>query len=194
MLGMLIISVTSWYFSEQFPLLSASTAIVFVSAISASFAVHRLERPSNQEKPSVLQSFEETDSSEPDDFGLKNFGPGSAHYIQLLVKVNGLEEPVWQLKPLEKPVHLEEGEFLSLLNGDHFKEDSPLRNYLQDDDGYSEEDELHLHYSYVSSTGVRIPFWVSEDRGESCVLGELDDRSVEDARGMKLKNIASNCL
>ena len=186
------IGLYSWFSSHSsyLPQMGGSTAVAIISGLTVGLGVHRLRRPSDSELPSVKQTFSRSNNSDKIDFGLKNYGNGAAHYIQIKVTEANSEEAIFKVKPRDPPVHLEEDEFFGFIYDDRVSGKGLL-------DGLKSEqrtDEmLHIHYSYMSSLGSRAPPEAHAERDDEYVLDDFDGRAKENPRRMKIDAIVSYC-
>lgn len=139
-------------------LFNGSAAIALVSALTAFVAIYRLRRPDKTERPAVRQSFENVKDKEYMDFGLKNYGPEPALYLQVEATLESSGETLFKFEPRDHPVHLPEGDFLGFIYDDH----SPCDEFFTEifnasGDEMPVDDKVYLHYSYVSPAGIREP-------------------------------------
>ena len=135
--------------------LTVSVTIAVATAAGVFIAVYR-RRHGEKQVPAVRQTFfKHYDNSH--DFGLKNYGPGAALYLQLVV-TDGNKEEIFSLDPLEDPLHLEKGDTLGFVYDDR-RPDDGLREWLKglDEVAKKNDPEVELHYSYVSDAGTREP-------------------------------------
>jgi hypothetical protein len=144
----------------------ATYLVASIAAVSAWVAIYELRHPDGPTPPDVRQDFRTNDDGECLDFGLRNYGAGPALYIQFVAQVDG-EDSVC-LGPLDRPIHLNEGEFVGLVN-----DDRPDRNLFENKDGK----RVKLYCAYVSVEGVRGPrkLDVPDDDPEKDVLDELTE-------------------
>ena len=170
--------------SSVFEVVTLRQGLVVIATVSAFAAIYQL-RHSNATPPAVRQDFDNCDDGDSCDFGLRNFGPGPALYIQLIAKLEG--EPVVELKPHQRPVHLPEGDFLGLLHDERLK----LDNRLEIPEATNLD--VELYYSYLSVDGVREPPALDDQKKDAGFYkAELtaDDRTP---RTMALDRIRENC-
>lgn len=186
------IGIYSW-FQPRFlglPQMGSSTAVAIISGLTVGLAVHRLRRPKEVEQPSVKQTFNWSDHTNIADFGLKNYGNGTAHYIQIEVTNANSGKELFSLKPREPPVHLEEDEFFGFMY-DRRSEDDRLLAEIREKkeiDGM-----VHIYYSFVSSMGSRAPPEAYSERPDEYVLDNVVEVAKMEPRRMELKRIQSLC-
>ena len=182
----------SWLLSRLpvFPQMGGSTAVAIISGLTVGMGVHRLRRPNESEQPSVKQTFSRSDNSDKIDFGLKNYGNGAAHYIQIKVTEANSEEPIFKVTPREPPVHLEEDEFFGFIHDERVSGKGLLDgiNSKQITDGM-----IHIHYSFVSSLGSRAPPEAYAERDDEYILDDLEGKAKEYPRRMEVETIVSYC-
>lgn len=182
-IGFLVI-LSSTFFLD----ISDTFAVGVITAGTVFLAQYRLRHPNKEDIATVRPAFQSEEDAEPDEFGLKNYGPGVALYLQVRVVVSDVGRI--DLKPLDRPVHLEEGEFLK------FSPNSPLDGSdlisLVEEAGKC--DQVEFYYSYVSQSGVRepIPFNNQLSRDDEEILSELETEA-DKPRRMDVKRIRQHC-
>lgn len=97
---------------EQF----GSVAIAYVTGVTAVAAIYQLRRPSSKERPAVRPSFASSEDNDLVDFGLKNYGPGPALYLQLELIHGESGSTLLRCRPRDEPLHLPEGDFLGFVH------------------------------------------------------------------------------
>ncbi|WP_226006709.1 hypothetical protein [Natrinema salinisoli] len=175
-------------------LLNGSAAIALVSAVTASVAIYQLRRPDKTTRPSVRQSFT-TNGSGSTDFGLQNYGPGPALYLQLEVTIASTGRSILTIGPRDPPIHLSEEEFIGFLSNERIDNDEFVNLISDIENTEVKSDEMiDLYYSYVSSTGMREPeaLNVKEIRDDEDILQLLKDES-QNPRRMEISKIRSYC-
>lgn len=200
-----------------------SGLLVLLTAWTAMIGLYRLRHRQDKIRPSVREDFENLNGEEPTDFGLRNFGPGPALYVQAAATVeqekeeevpSGLSnrlsrflqekeetepDPVTDSQVHDSPIHLREGEFLSLvLDAEEDWVNDMAEKYeigQPDGDTDCEQENPHmvnLYYSYVSQSGVRTPEDISCEREDSDVLDEIVEPNAE-ARRIELCRVVDAC-
>lgn len=168
--------------------ISATFAVGVITAGTVFLAQYRLRHPNKEDIPTVRPAFQSTENTESDEFGLQNYGPGPALYLQVRAVVLGVGSV--ELEPLERPVHLDEGKFLK------FSQNSSLDgpNLLDLVEEAGECDQVEFYYSYVSQTGMRepMPFNNRLSRDDEEILSELEAES-DKPRRMDVKRIQQHC-
>lgn len=182
--------------------------ITLITAFTVFIAHYRLRHHPNKTRPAVREDFDNGDGESPTDFGLRNFGPGPALYVQAAVEVvnNDTDEdesvfgPVPCLEVHESPIHLQEGEFASLALD---RERSWFKKMIEESDIYGSEGRggcesvdslvVNLHYTYISQSGAREPTDISTNRDDTGLLdnSDLTDRDDE-PRQIKLSRVMDN--
>ena len=183
---------------QQF--IKQSGLLAFLTAFTAIIALYRLRHRPNMTRPAVREDFEEYDGEGPTDFGLRNYGPGPALYLQAAVEVVDDEsdddddsdfDPVTCLEVHEHPIHLQEGEFASLvLKRDdcwvkEAVEEFGIQPPEEGENGERRESlKVNLHYTYVTQSGAREPTDVTTERDDTHLLEstELTDRDDKPRR------------
>ncbi|MXR22144.1 hypothetical protein [Halobacterium bonnevillei] len=174
----------------------SSGTIALISAWTAFIALYRLRHRPNKTRPAVREDFEREEGEEKFDFGLRNYGPGPALYFQAVATVEkgGSVETVSRFVPHDEPIHLNDGEFISLVDG--MGEEGLIE--IQEKYGNATGDEdspamLKLYYSYVSQSGVREPTDVFANRDDDNILSELK-QTDNGVRRIELSRLVDNCL
>ncbi|MFC7195374.1 hypothetical protein ACFQL4_13170 [Halosimplex aquaticum] len=122
------------------------------------------------------------------DFGFRNFGPGAALDFQVIAAIERKNEegetvvsdPVWEIKPHEQPLHLEEGEFWSLIS--NIEEDWILES-IKEYGPVEEESKLenpamvNFYYTFKTPSGARVPRKIQSDRGDENLLNKIYEPS-----------------
>lgn len=145
--------------------LTGSGPIIIFAAITASIALYRWRHHTDRERPVVREDFEHT-SKGSFDFGLRNFGPGTALYIQATAMIADSNktnnETCTTISVHDNPIHLQEGEFLSLIK--NVEEDwlsDIVDKYGEGNTSIKNEDvEVEVYYSYYSPTWTREPLTI----------------------------------
>jgi hypothetical protein len=160
----------------------ATYAVAFIGALTAWRAIYKMRHPDRPAPPDVRQDFELSEPSKVRDFGFRNFGPGPAIYIQFVARVDGEERVT--LGPLERPIHLPEGEFVGIVDdrrvtGDLFKENE-------------NQGEVELYCAYGSVEGIRGPrnLDVPDDAPEKYLLDDLTELHPQ-PQHMRIERIRS---
>lgn len=176
-------------------LFNGSAAIALVSALTAFVAIYRLRRPDKTERPAVRQSFENVKDKEYMDFGLKNYGPEPALYLQVEATLESSGETLFKFGPRDHPVHLQEGDFLGFIHDDR----SPCEEFFDvilnaSGDKMPVDDKVYFYYSYVSPAGIREPEeWNNElDRPDDTILEDLTGKSKK-PRQMEVSKVWNLC-
>lgn len=157
-------------------------AIATVTAVGGFVAIFRLRRRDVSELPTVRPSFNNANGIE---FGIKNFQPGPALHFQLLVHCPDCDKELVELKPEDEPMHLEEGEFVSLTN-DEFGPKIPCEEGTCIHDGNHET--LHFYYTYTTKEGIQIPHYDTNVNARECLLEERKEEG-ENPRSIKYERI-----
>lgn len=166
-------------FSLSVPQYSFSPVAAFTALyVFFAFKMMRKEGTIDSESQTVRRDFDSGD------FGLRNFGPGPALYLRVHATVEP-EGPEHTIEESDEPLHLEEGEFLSVLKG----ELAELRN--PDSELFEKEDatKVELYYTWESPSGRQCPTGLTNPRGMS--VDELA-REAEDPRTEELENLQKN--
>lgn len=164
-----------------------STAVAVFTAIYAliTFNQMRTGGPVNSRTPSIRRDYRIDEDSGVYDFGLRNFGPGPALYLRVYARIvpNG---PDLLIPESELPLHLEQGEFLSLLRRDFLE----LQNSVSDLYDRPDAKEIELYYTWESN-GIQCPPGLDSPR-------EMDKNELVDAarkpRTAKLKDLRKNWI
>lgn len=185
-----------------------SGLLALLTAFTAIIALYRLRHRPNKIRPTVREDFEDHDGDGTTDFGLRNYGPGPALYLQAAVEVvdddsddddNSEFDPVTCFEVHEHPIHLQEGEFASLVleRDDCWVEEAIEEFGIQDleecDNGEPRDSvKINLHYTYVSQSGAREPTDVTAERDDADLLkcAELTNRDG-DLRRIELWRVAN---
>lgn len=159
-------------FSLSLPQYSFSP-IVALTALSVFFGskIVRNGGSSNSEIQTVRRYFDSGD------FGLKNYGPGPALDLRVHATIEP-EGPEHTIEQSDELLHLEEGEFLSVLKGDL----AELRN--PDSELFEREDatRIELYYTWESPSGRQRPTSLTNPREmtvDELVREAKDPRSEE---------------
>lgn len=182
------ITALAWYFDW----LSVSVVVAIATAAGVFIAIYR-RRHGEKITPAVRPAYFTEPGDGTADFGLKNFGPGPALYLQLEVeKSNG--ETLFTLKPRQRPLHLQEEDTLGFLHDD-FATDNRFQKELKSSDKIEEDEMVYLHFSYFSDRGVREPIQLNgiAETQDECIFEELRDLD-NTPRRMELTEIKSECL
>lgn len=163
-----------------------AVAVAIFTAVYAFIAFNRMRGSESiwMKSPTVRREFQSETDSENYNFGLRNFGPGPALYFRVHATVEP-DGPDLTIHESDPPLHLEEGEFLSLLRGELAElrdEDSEL--YEQDD-----AERVELYYTFESTSGRQTPPGLKNPREMS--VKELVDKA-DDPRTEKLENLQRN--
>lgn len=169
---------------------TSTHVVAAIATITAFVAIYQLRHPVTETqhlRPAVRQGFHELEEQNQTDFGLRNYGPGPALYLQVVTEVNGGRRN--KIKPHNRPVHLSEGEFVGLIHDDR------VSDKLKETAANEDVGEAELYYSYVSVKGEREPTNLSiEDEGDAdCLFREITGDDQE-PRTMKLSLIRDECL
>lgn len=165
-----------------------SGIIALITALTAFIALYRLRHWPDKKRPAVREDYGEKGDTESFDFGLRNYGPGPALYLQAVVTVEKEDtmDTVYRFTPHDTPIHLEEGEFASLLQEaeEDWLEDM-LNKYGSEQARDGNPARVNLYYSYVSQTGAREPTYVSASREDENILTQIKQPDSE-ARHIEL--------
>lgn len=165
-----------------------AVAVAIFTAVYAFIAFNRMRGSESvwMNSPTVRREFQSKTDSKNYDFGLRNFGPGPALYFRVHATVEP-DGPDLTIHEADPPLHLEEGEFISLIQGELTKlRDENSELYKQDD-----ADRVELYYTYVSTSGRQTPPDLKNPREMS--VEELVDEA-EDPRFEELENLQKNCV
>lgn len=179
-----------------------SGLLALVTAWTAIIGFYRLRHRQEKTRPSVREDFNNLNGEDTTDFGLRNFGPGPALYVQAVATVEQeQEEPVevTRFQVHDSPIHLREGEFASLVLDEEddwvskMAEKHEISTSGGDADGERENPaKVNLYYSYVSQSGSRTPIDISFERGDTDVLDKIKDPDG-DARHIELSRVVNEC-
>lgn len=164
-----------------------AVAVAFFTAVYAFIAFNRMRRSESVwiRSPTVRRDSFKKGESDSHEFGLTNFGPGPALYLRVhaTVEPNG---PSVTIHESDLPLHLDEGDSLSLLRGDL----AELRD--EESDLYSRDDatRVELYYTFDSLSGRQTPPGLENPREMS--VDELVERATG-PRTEKLENLRQNC-
>jgi len=151
-------------------------AILILTGLTAFYGQYRLRHPVDEPVPSMRPTYD----SQYMAYGLKNYGPGPALYIQLKVTVSDDDFDGRRiLSPHEPPVHLEEGEFYPISDNERLT--SLIENVAGDQ-------YLRFHYSFVSRWGIREPIHlhgIADRPDDSGILS--DEHLTDDPRRIRVK-------
>lgn len=174
-------------------LFNGSAAVALVTAFTAFVAIYRLRRPDETERPAIRLSFEDIEDEEYMDFGLRNYGPGAALYLQIEATTDS-GQTIFKFEPRDYPVHLEEGDFLGLIYDNRWSCTSLLDLPNIEGDGMPKNEKVYIYYSYVSTTGARTPEAYNnvQERPDKPILEKLK-RESEKPRQMELRRIWRRC-
>lgn len=165
-----------------------SGVIALLTAWTAIIALYRLRHRPEKTRPAVREDFFNCASENSSDFGLRNFGPGPALYIQAVatVETDQKQEEVLRLKVHDQPIHLREGEFVSLVQDvEHdwvskmakkFETNQPEGNFKRNQ---GNEPLVNLYFSYVSRSGAREPTTISSNRDDADLLDKINNPDEE---------------
>lgn len=176
-----------------------SGPITLVTAFTAFIALYRLRHRRDRIRPAVREDIENGETEGKADFGLRNFGPGPALYLQVLATVEcGDEVDSVACSPVHAhPIHLPEGGFASLVQDAESNWLEEMAEKYDTDLTESNRDEEHppmvnLYYSYVSQTGAREPTYVSTKRDDEDILNDLKNMGA-DVRHVELSRVLEEC-
>jgi len=183
-----------------------SGLIVILTGCTAMIAIYRLRHRPDKNRPTVREDFNNLDGEGVAEFGLRNFGPGPALYVQAVATIEQegeeiiIEEYLARHRVHESPIHLREGEFLDLLgkaNDGQLTElangEGPLHSKTQCGSTNEQTPVVNLYYTYVSQSGAREPTDLSSDGDAEDLLAEIQ-RSSTDPRSIHVKQVVDNCL
>lgn len=168
--------------------ISDTFAVGVITAGTVFLAQYRLRHPDKEDIPIVRPAFQTSDDTESDEFGLKNYGPGPALYLQVRVVILGIGRV--ELEPLDRPIHLEEDEFLKFTQNS-FLDGPDLLDLVEK---ACKDDQVEFYYSYVSQSGIRepLPFNNRPSRDDEVILSKLEAESDEPRR-MDIKRVRQHC-
>ncbi|WP_435335719.1 hypothetical protein [Haloarchaeobius sp. TZWWS8] len=166
---------------------SLSVAVALFTAVYSFIAFNQMRSSDSvwARSPTVRREYKKDSESDTFDFGLRNFGPGPALYLRAHATVVP-EGPEYTLAKSETPLHLSEGEFVSVLQG----ELTELRD--RESDLYNNDDSkrIELYYTFDSLSGRQTP----PDLKEPCSRSiEEVIKMSENPREERLENIKYNC-
>lgn len=164
-------------------------SLALLTAGSVFYAQYRLRHPNKGHVPAVRPEYKNPYSTDETGYGLKNYGPGPALYLQIKAKVSDGDKAVL-LRPHDQPTHLEEGKFLSLTDDNQRGNNRTLVPLIE---GAESGSELQFYYSYISQEGIREPLGAKKltEQDDDDILSELPiskDMS-EDARSIEIEQI-----
>lgn len=171
-----------------------SGLLALLTAWTAIIGLYRLRHRPDKNRPSVREDFNNLDGEGPTDFGLRNFGPESALYVQAVATVEQKqegteEEEVARFQVHDSPIHLREGDFASLVldvEEDWVSEMTEKYDTSQPEGDYDCErntwPKVNFYFSYVSQSGARTPIGISTDRPDDDILDKLKDDYDETRR------------
>lgn len=177
-----------------------SGLLALLTAWTAMIGLYRLRHRPDKARPSVREDFKTIDGEGGADFGLRNFGPGPALYIQAVATVEHEQEQVevTRFQVHDSPIHLREGEFASLVldADDNWVSKMAEKYEIGQSEGNDGEQEnppkVNLYYSYVSQSGARTPTDVSSKRDDSDILDKIKDPDA-DARCIEFSRVVDAC-
>lgn len=205
--GIILLGYGTYVVSSSGPLnagtefLKNSGLIALLTAWTAIIALYRLRHRPDKTRPAVREDFKNRDGGDSTDFGLRNFGPGPALYIQAVATVekDQEQEEVVKIQAHDRPIHLKEGDFVSLV---HDSEDDWVSNMAEKyeispsggrkGDRVEPEPMVNLYFSYVSKSGARTPTDVRSDRDDTDVLDEITN-PTDEPRQIELTRLANAC-
>lgn len=186
--------------NASFDFMKNSGLLALLTSSTAIIALYRLRHNPDKSRPSVREDFNNLDEDGISDFGLRNFGPGPALYLQAVatIEYEELEDEVARFQVHDPPTHLREGEFASLLHDterDWLSEVAEKYNTGQshDKDGEHQNSPMvNIYFTYVSSSGARTPTDVNSDREDSNLLDDIkeDDSGT---RHIELSKVIDVC-
>ncbi|WP_137287122.1 hypothetical protein [Halorussus salinisoli] len=164
-----------------------SAAVAIFTAVYAFIAFNRMRDSEGvwTNSPVVRRDFQSSTDSDSYDFGLRNFGPGPALYLRVHATVEP-DGPSLTIPESDPPLHLEEGEFLSLIQD----ELAVLRD--ENSDLYEKDDaaRVELYYTFESTSGRQTPPGLKNPRDMS--VDDLVDKA-DNPRTEKLENLRKVC-
>jgi hypothetical protein len=179
-----------------------SGLLALLAAWTAVIGLYRLRHRPGKVRPSVREDFKNPNGKETTEFGLRNFGPGPALYIQVVATIEQNHEPdqveVARVEPHDPPIHLREDDFVSLLPDtedgwvNEVAEEYNLSQSEGDDGEQQPPPRINLYYAYVSQSGTRTPNHISSKRDDSDVLDEIKNPET-DARRIELSRVVNAC-
>lgn len=162
-------------------------ATPIIAAVSAFAVIYQLRHPKSGNDPTqVRHAFD--DGGDKMSYGLRNFGPGEARYLQYRVRVEETGEELLK-GPLNYPMHLQEGEFIDLFHESENRE-SCLKTLIQD---VSDDSFVRFYFSYNARNGTRIPqdLGFSLERPDQDILSEL--YPYPEPQKIKVKELRETC-
>lgn len=178
-----------------------SGLLALLTTWTAIIALYRLRHRPDKTRPAIREDFKSHGDKGSTDFGLRNFGPGPALYVQAKATVEKQEsnEVATRFKVHDQPIHLREGEFASLVrdvDDDWLSEmaDKYAIDHSEPDNeaGLENPPRIHLYFSYVSKSGAREPTRISTERDDDDLLTELKIPDA-DARQIELRRVVNAC-
>jgi hypothetical protein len=191
----------SGLFAAWAPFIENSGILVLLTAWTAIIGLYRLRHRPDKTRAAVHEDFRSLDQEGAIDFGLRNFGPGPALYLQALITVEQEQEQVEvaRFQVHDPPIHLREGDFASLVSA---TEDDWVSEMAQKykigqskekgDRNQGTPPRVNLYYSYVSQSGARTPTDITSERDDTDLLDRIKDPDV-DARRIELSRIVETC-
>lgn len=160
-------------------------AVAVFTAIYALISFNRMRDggPASSQFPTIRRDYRTGEESGVYDFGLRNFGPGPALYLRVYAKIVP-DGPDLLIPESESPLHLEEGEFMSLLRRDF----AELCNKESDLYEHPDSKEIELYYTWESK-GTQCP--PELDNPREMEKDELED-AADNPRTEKLENLRRN--
>ncbi|QIO23859.1 hypothetical protein [Haloarcula sp. JP-L23] len=146
---------------------SASDSLAILTACTVFYGQYRLRHPDKATRPAVRPEYGAAHSDDLDGYGLKNFGPGPALYLQIKVSIDGDGRDYKLLRPKERPTHLTEGKYVSLTDPNSRGNERSLASLVR---GKDDDAEIRFHYTYLSQSGVREPL-----QAKQVAKGDSDD-------------------
>lgn len=173
-------------------ILSVSLVVAIATAIGVFTAIYN-RRHQEKVTPSVRESYFAAPESDSVDFGLQNFGPGPALYLQILV-TDEHNETLFEVKPRERPLHLKEGDAVGFLC-DGVAPCDEFKAIIEQPNRLGADDMIHIHFSYFSERGVREPHELNgvADTQDECIFDDLLELEGPPRR-MEVSEIREQCL
>lgn len=178
-----------------------SGVIALITAWTAFIALYRLRHRPDKVRPTVREDFENCDNGDATDFGIRNFGPGPALYVQAVATVEQGDDAheVIRLPVHDYPIHLREGDFASLV----LKAQEDWLNEVAEKYGIGQSESsnnadqgsppiVNLYFSYISQSGAREPTHIPTKRDDKDILDDLKE-STTDTRHVKLSQVVEAC-
>lgn len=175
--------------------MSAADSLTILTACTVFYGQYRLRHPDKATRPAVRPEYGAAHSDDLDGYGLKNFGPGPALYLQIKVRIDGKDYEL--LRPKERPTHLTEGGYVSLTDFDSRGNEHSLISLVR---GKDDDTEIHFYYTYLSQSGVREPLQAKQvAKGDSDdILDEFplseDSEDSEDSKNDSARSIEVRTL